>query len=134
MLKRAILTTRRPGIQGMSVDHGKRGLTMRPLEFELESGGHVIVEVGAPAGGMAPAGVGDGIVQKMQKKFEDVLDGIAPVTEAVLSRLADLTSKPDEVSIELGFKIEANGSLVLASTAVEAHCRLTLGWKRTDAG
>jgi hypothetical protein len=112
---------------------GKRGMTMRLLEFELETGGHVIVEVEAPAGGMGPVGVGDGIVQKMQKKFEDVLDGIPSVAEAVLSRLAGLTTKPDEVSIELGFKIEANGNLVLAKTAVEGHCHLTLGWKRKES-
>ena len=105
---------------------------MRLLEFELETGGHVIVEVEASAGGMGPVGVGDGIVQKMQKKFEDVLDGIPTVAEAVLSRLAGLTSKPDEVSIQLGFKIEASGNLVLASTAVEGHCHLTLGRKRKD--
>jgi hypothetical protein len=107
---------------------------MRLIEFELEAGGHVIVEVDAPAGGMAPVGVGDGIVQKVQAKFEDVLDGIKPVADALLSRLKSLSSEPDEISIQLGFKIGANGSLVLASTAVEGHCHLTLGWKPKATG
>jgi hypothetical protein len=107
---------------------------MSLLEFDLEAGGHVIVEIDTPAGGMGPVGVGDNVVQKVQRKFEEVLDGIPPVAEALLSRLKSLSTQPDEISIQLGFKIGANGNLVLASTAVEGHCHLTLGWKPKGAG
>ena len=99
------------------------------MEFELETDGHVIVEIDAPSSGMGPAGVGDNVVQMVQRKFEEVLDRIPPVAEALLSRLKALSTKPDEISIQHGFKIGANGNLVLASTAVEGHCHLTLGWK-----
>jgi hypothetical protein len=95
---------------------------MRLVEFQLESGGRVFVEVDYPTSekaGMGPAGVADVVAQNLQTKFEHVLDGIPPVTEALLSRLASLSSRPDEVSIRLGFKIAANATLILTSTAVE---------------
>jgi hypothetical protein len=106
----------------------------RLVEYELEGGGSVLVEIDSPpAGGMNPVGIGDGVVEKAQAKLEEALDGIRPIAEAVVSRLADLPSRPDEISIKLGFKIGANGTLVIASTAVEGQCEVTLGWKRPAA-
>jgi hypothetical protein len=105
------------------------------IEFQLE-GGPVLVEVDdtSAAGGMGPVGIGDGIVRKTQAKLEEALDGVKPFAEAVIARLETLSRRPDEISVEFGFKIGANGSLVIASTAVEGHCHVTLTWSGGGSG
>lgn len=103
----------------------------RVVEFELEGGSAVLVEVEeAPGGGLGPVGIGDDVVEKAQARLERALDGVKPFAEAVIARLATLSRQPDQISVEFGFKIGANGSIVIASTAVEGHCHVTLSWSK----
>jgi len=57
------------------------------VEYELEDGGTILVEVDLPEAGIERAGRGDQIV-KAKERFGDALEQIKPVAQSVFSKLA----------------------------------------------
>lgn len=96
----------------------------RLVEFPLRQGGTVTVEVDDGSGPQLASAVPD----KAKESFEDAAAAIRPVAEAVLGTLEDL--KPDRVTVELGVKFSASAGVIIARTAAEGHCKITLGWER----
>lgn len=104
----------------------------RLVEFELEDGGSIVVEVDEPdrGGGTVRAGRESDIPEKARLGFEEAVDKIRPAAESIIKRLRDLTDSPDNVGVEFGLKLTGTAGAVIASTAVEANIKVTLAWNR----
>jgi len=99
------------------------------VEYELEDGSTILVEVDLPEAGIDMAGRGDQIV-KAKERFADAIEQIKPVAHTVLATLRDLSA--DELGVEFGSMLSAKTGVILASADAEANFTVTLTWKRED--
>jgi len=99
------------------------------VEYELEDGGTILVEVDLPEAGVERAGRNDQIV-KAKERFGDALEQIKPVAQTVLSKLGSLCA--DEIGVEFGVKLGAKAGVIIASADTEANFTVTLTWKREN--
>jgi len=102
----------------------------RLIEYPLEAGGSILVEVNEDAFGVVPASPNDGVVKATQT-FESALEKVRPVAQAILDKLkTGLSEAPNEIEVEFGLKMSAVAGVVVASATVEANYSVTLKWKR----
>ena len=99
------------------------------VEYELEDGGTILVEVYLPEAGLERAGRGDQIV-KAKERFADALEHIKPVAQTVFSKLGSLSA--DEIGVEFGIKLGTKAGIIIASADTEANFTVRLTWKRTN--
>lgn len=98
------------------------------VEFPLEDGSNVVVEVDEPeTGGTVRAGRGDTIV-KARETLEEALDNVLPVTKSIVTRLRSVGNKPDEIEVAFGVKLTTTAGAVIASATAEANFNVTLRW------
>ena len=99
------------------------------VEYELENGGTVLVEVEVPdEPGMKAAGVSAGkMVEKAKQTFDAALDQVGAVSEVVLGKLRQISS-PDEIQVEFGLKMNLEGSAFIATAGAEANFKVALKW------
>jgi hypothetical protein len=86
-------------VQPSDVREGQIG---QLIEFPLEDGGNILVEV--DAAGPVTRGLGDrrGVTEHAQQTFEQAIARVQPATQALISRLRALADPPDEVGVEFG--------------------------------
>jgi len=103
----------------------------RLIEFKMEDGGAIIVEVDEPeTGGTTRASRRPGeIAEEAKETFEQALSKIRPATEKVITTLRGLAHKPDEIEMEFGFSLSAAAGVVIASASTAANYKVTLRWK-----
>jgi len=107
----------------------------RLVEFPLEDGGTILVEVDVPEEpGMVPAARGGEVVQRAQQSFEAALEKIRPAAQAIIAKLRALHDPPDEIEVEFGLKMNAEAGAVVAAAGVEANYKVTLTWRREEKG
>lgn len=105
------------------------------VEFKLEDGGAIMVEVEAreAEGGAIRAGRKPGeIYSEATQTFEQALDKVQRATEKAVQKLRDLSRQPDEVEMEFGFNLSAQFGAVIASATAEANYKVTLRWTRKE--
>ncbi len=103
----------------------------RLIEFELEDGGSILVEVEEPdRGGMVPVARGEGVPEKARKTFEAALDKVRPAAAAIIGKLHSLHDPPDEIEVEFGLKMSAEAGAVVASSGLEANYTVKLIWRK----
>jgi len=100
------------------------------VEYELEGGSTIIVEVDLPEAGIERAARGDQII-KAKERFGDALGHIKPVAETIFSKLGGLSA--DEIGVEFGIKLSAKAGVIIASADTEANFTVSLMWKREHA-
>jgi len=104
----------------------------RFIEFPLEDGSTIVVEVNEPEGERGTRRAARGTEQEPEKApqtFEQALSKIRPATEKVITTLRALIQKPDEVEMEFGFSLSAEAGVIIASASTQANYRVTLRWK-----
>ena len=104
----------------------------RFVEFPLEDGSTIVVEVNEPEGERGTRRAARGSEEEPEKApqtFEHALSKIRPATEKVITTLRGLTQKPDEVEMEFGFSLSAEAGVIIASASTQANYRVTLRWK-----
>ena len=99
----------------------------RIVEFPLESGDSILVEVDEPSDRI---GLGDEIAEKAQKTFESALNAIKPVASTVINKVRSLNEPADEVEVKFGIKMTAGLGAVIASGKGEVNYEITLKWKQ----
>ena len=74
----------------------------RLVEFPLQDGGSVLVQVDEAAPGPATRGLGDRqtVTEQARLTFEDAISRVQPAAESLLGRLRTLADAPDEVGLE----------------------------------
>ena len=104
----------------------------RFVEFPLEDGSTIVVEVNEPEGERGSRRAARGSEEEPEKApqtFEHALSKIRPATEKVITTLRGLIQKPDEVEMEFGFSLSAEAGVIIASASTQANYRVTLRWK-----
>lgn len=99
----------------------------RIVEFPLESGDSILVEVDEPSDRI---GLGDEIAEKAQKTFESALNAIKPVASTVINKVRSLNEPADEVEVKFGIKMTAGLGAVIASGNGEVNYEIILKWKQ----
>jgi len=103
------------------------------IEFELIDGvGYVVVEMDEPVSGVTQAARPGEVAAKASQTFEDAMDRIRPIATTLVSKVRDLADPPDEAEFEFGLKLTAEAGAILTSAGGEAHCKVTLTWKRNE--
>jgi hypothetical protein len=98
------------------------------VEFPLKEGGSIVVEVDEPeSDGTIRAARGD-VIAKASEPFEEALSKILPVTNSVVEKLQSMASKPDEIEVSFGVKLNTVVGAVIASASAEANFDVTLHW------
>ncbi|MGH7847309.1 MAG: CU044_2847 family protein [Candidatus Binatia bacterium] len=101
------------------------------VEFPLEGGGSIVVEVEGAAGGpgVVRGGRPGEIIDQAKQSFETALEKLKPAAAAIIAKLRDLSEPPDEIEVEFGIKLNADVGVILASAGAEANYTVTLTWR-----
>ena len=108
----------------------------RLVEFRLDQGGSVLVEVDEPSSGPATRGLGKDrstLVEQADKTFEDATAAVTPAASSLITRLRSLDDPPDEVSVQFGVQLSAQTGAFIASVAAEANFSVSMIWRRRAA-
>ena len=103
------------------------------LEFPLEDGGSIVVEVDDAVAGTQRASRAGEVAAQVKETFEAALAPVAPAAEALLGRLGDLSKQPEEITVQFGVKLTGKLNAIISSTAGEANFAVTVKWKPTPA-
>ena len=102
----------------------------RIVEFPLENGESILVEVDEPALTDDRIGIRDELVQKAHQTFESALKKVEPVANAVITKVRSLNQPADEVEVKFGIKMSGELGAIIASGSGEVNYEITLKWKR----
>jgi hypothetical protein len=103
----------------------------RLVEFPLEDGGSVLVEVDVGAGPVT-RGLGDrhGVTEQAQQTFEQAVARVQPAAQALVNRLRALADAPEEIGVEFGLELSAEAGAFIAAASSTANFKVTLTWRR----
>ncbi len=109
----------------------------RIVEFPLEDGDSIFVEVDEPAQTDSRIGIpddrigiSDRIFQKSTQSFESAFKSVKPIANAILNKVNNLNQPADEVEVKFGIRITAGLKAVVASGDSEVNYEITLKWNR----
>ena len=104
------------------------------IEFPLEDGGSILVQVDEPApeGVVVRASRAGDVVKKASQTFESALDKIKPAAGAIIAKLRGLHDPPDEIEVEFGLTLSAEAGAFVAAAGAEANYTVKLTWKREE--
>jgi NTP-dependent ternary system trypsin peptidase co-occuring protein len=106
----------------------RRGRMKHLVEFPLEEGGSIVVEVDEPeSAGTIRAARGDTIV-KAKETLEEALNNVLPVTKSLVEKLRSIGNKPDEIGVTFGVSLNTAVGAVMASASAEANFSVTMHW------
>jgi hypothetical protein len=104
-------------------------LMKRLVEFPLDQGGSILVEVEEPPGSPTMRGLGkdrSALVEHADETFEDAIAAVTPAARSLIARLRSIDDPPDEVGVQLS----AQTGAFIASVAAQANFRVSLTWRR----
>lgn len=103
------------------------------IEFPLDDGGSMIVEVDEPrtAAGMERVTRPGEIAAKARETFESSIERIKPGAEAIIKKLGSLSDAPHEIEVEFGITLSAEAGAFIASVGAEANYKVVLKWNRS---
>jgi hypothetical protein len=106
------------------------------VEFPLEGGGSILVEVSAGIAGPVTRGLGDrhGITEQAQQTFEQAVARVQPAAQALIRRLRSLADAPEEIGVEFGLELSAEAGAFIAAASSTANFKVTLTWRRDHPG
>jgi hypothetical protein len=108
----------------------QRSSVKQIVEFPLENGDSILVEVNEPAAIDDRISLGDEVIQKAQQTFESALDKVKPVAGAIMTKVRSLKEPPEEVEVKFGIKMSAELGAIVAAGSAEVNYEVTLKWKR----
>jgi len=111
-------------------------MVKRLVEFSLEQGGSVLVEIDEPPAGPVTRGLGkdhSALVEQAGKTFEDATAAITPAARSLIARLRAVEDAPDEIGIQFGVQLSAQTGAFIASVAGQANFTVSMTWRR-DGG
>ena len=108
-------------------------MVKRLVEFSLEQGGSVLVEIDEPPAGPVTRGLGrdhSALVEQAGKTFEDATATITPAARSLIARLRSVEDAPDEIGIQFGVQLSAQTGAFIASVAGQANFTVSMTWRR----
>src|SRR5215469_11497587 len=107
-------------------------LMKRLVEFPLEAGGGVLVEIDEASAGATMRGLGKDrttVAERADKTFEEATATVIPAADSLLARLRGAHDPADEISIEFGVQLNAQTGAFIASAAVGANFKVSMTWR-----
>jgi hypothetical protein len=80
-------------------------MVKRLVEFPLDEGGGVLVEVDEPPAGPAMRGLGRDsptLAERADKTFEEATAAVTPAAASLIAQLRSISNPPAEIGIEFG--------------------------------
>lgn len=108
----------------------------RLVEFPLDQGGSVLIEVDEPPVGLPMRGLGkdrSALIEEANRTFEDATAAVTPAARSLIARLRSIEDPPAEVGIEFGVQLSAQTGAFIASVAAEANFKVSMTWRRQAA-
>lgn len=105
------------------------------VEFDLNDGGTILVEVHETTrtDGPVTRGLGgDQVTERARHTFEDALQHVEPVAQAVITRLCGMAQPPDEMQVEFGVDLHAEAGAFIAAASATANFKIAMTWRRTE--
>jgi hypothetical protein len=100
------------------------------VEFPMQDGGTVLIQVQDAAVGPVMRGLGDqAVVERSQRTFEEAVSRVQPAAQALLSRLRGLADVPEEIGVEFGLELSAEAGAFIAAASSTANFKVTLTWR-----
>ena len=119
-------------------------MTRRLVEFPLEDGGSVLVQVedGATAGGYGGGEVtrswGDReqrVVAQAQQSFEQAVGRVQPAVQALVRRLRSVAESPEEIKVDFGLELSAEVGAFVTGASATGNFTVSMTWRPgPDAG
>lgn len=106
---------------------------VRLIGYDGPAEGTVTIEV-EERGGVVPVAAPGEVVGKAQQTFEQALGMLRPTTEAFVSQFARLAEPPDEARLEFGLGLDVEAGAFIAKVGGAANFKVTLTWRRDQAG
>jgi hypothetical protein len=103
-------------------------MTTKLVRFQLEGGDSVLVLVDEEGAGPVPAAAHDDIATRAKMTFEQATAKLGPIARTVLAQVENLGQ--DETNVELGLKFSAEAGVILAKSAAEGTCKITIKWRK----
>ena len=91
--------------------------------------GPIHVEISEPTRNPT-RGRGNDAVERVQGRFEQALELVESVGNAIVDKVKKISDSPDQVSVELGIKFTAQAGVVIAQTSTEGNLILKLSWNK----
>src|SRR6266704_1884894 len=102
------------------------------VEFPLEEGGSIVVEIDESETGGTVRGVREDKIEKARETLEEALNKVLPATKTVVEKLRGMASKPDEIEVTFGINLSTMAGAVIASASVAANFGVTVRWTGTN--
>ena len=106
------------------------------VEFPLEDGGTVVVQVedGHGGGGQVTRGWGDQqpakVVEQARQTFEQAVGRVQPAVQALLGQLRTLAEAPEGVQVEFGLQLSAEVGAFVAGASSTGNFKVSMTWHR----
>ncbi|RKT57494.1 CU044_2847 family protein [Saccharothrix australiensis] len=102
------------------------------VKVRTESGEYVPFELDEEFDGPVRAGRRwDAVSGAVDDTLEAGVERAREVAGAVARKIGGMSApRPDKVGVEIGLKVSASGAFVVAKSAVEAHVKITVEWRR----
>ena len=113
-----------------------RDVMKRLVEFPLEHGGSVVVEIDGPPDGPVMRRLGKehpSSAERTDKTFEQATASITPAARSLMTRLRSIEDPPDEIGINSGAQLSAQSGSFIAPAAAEANFTASMTWRRGAA-
>ena len=104
----------------------------RLVQFSLEHGGSVLVEIDEPADPPVMRGLGKDrptVAEQADKTFEEATAAVTPAAESLIARLRSIDDPPAEIGIEFGVQLSAQTGAFIASAAAAANFKVSITWR-----
>jgi hypothetical protein len=103
----------------------------RLIEYPLQDGGTLLIEVDEPdSGGVSRAARFGDVSEKAQQTFETAIERVRPAAAVIIAKLSDLAQSPEQIQVEFGLKLSAKAGAFIAAAETEANFKITLTWRR----
>jgi hypothetical protein len=107
------------------------------VEFQLDQGGSVLVEVNESPAGPVMRGLGKdqlAVAQQAGKTFDEAIAAVTPAAHNLIARMRGIDDPPAEIGIEFGVQMSAQAGAFIAAVAAEANFKVSMTWRRDAAG
>ena len=112
-------------------------MARRLVEFPLEDGGSVLVQVedgsaGGHSGGEVTRSWGERdqrVVEQAQQSFEQAVGRVQPAVQALVRRLRSLAESPEEITVDFGIELSAEVGAFVAGASSTGNFTVSMTWR-----
>jgi len=103
------------------------------VEFPLQGGGSVLVQVDDGSAGEVTRGWGDRdmrVVEQARQSFEQAVSRVQPAVQGLLTQLRSLAETPEQIQVEFGLQLSAEVGAFVAGASSTGNFKVSMTWNR----